>query len=99
MLIMRISCGYMYMCICDVVVESQLTCTHTHDYGMNGGVWLCTIQTLSHTLHMTITMLQLTIAASFSFLQQLCLFLDVLDQVFTREGIQLKQQYMYSGNH
>ena len=41
-------------------------------------------------------MLQLTIAASFSFLQQLCLFLDILDQVFPRQGIQLKQQYTYT---
>ena len=52
MLIMRISCGYMYMCICDVVVESQLTCTHTHDYGMNGGcVAMYNTDTLTYIAH------------------------------------------------
>ena len=72
------------------ILVSTYLYTYTRHIEQSGGMAVYNTYTL--TLHMTVTMLQLTITASFSFLQQLCLFLDILDQVFPREGIQLKQQ-------
>ena len=48
---MRISCAYMYMCICDVVVGLNIL-VHIHiTYGMNGGVVIYNTDTLIYITH------------------------------------------------